>query len=68
MDMPTLSFFDLLRESDYDFLHRTGWEYSPESPVDLPTITTIVVKEPYHRRPGGGPASGSGGSSGLAAV
>ena len=67
MDMPTLSFFDLLRELDYDFLHRTRWEYSPESPVDLPTISTIIVKEPYCRH-GGGPASGSGGSSGLAAV
>ena len=65
MIMPTLSFFDLLRESDYDFISRTGWEYSPESPIDLPTVPTIIVKEPY-RRHGGGPASGSGGGSGLA--
>ena len=35
--MPTKLFFDLLKESDQDFVARTGWEYRHDAQLYIPT-------------------------------
>ena len=40
--MPRLNFFDLLRESDLDFVQRTGWVYRIDAPIHVPDPCVIV--------------------------
>ena len=64
-DMPRLNFFDLLRESDEDFINRSGWQYNPSFTYAM--IPDVQVLEPYRRLPRGGlggpggPGAGAGG-------
>ena len=64
-DMPRLNFFDLLRESDEDFIARSGWQYNPSFTYAM--IPDVQVLEPYRRLPrgghggSGGPGAGAGG-------
>ena len=64
--MPRLSIFSLLRESDEEFIQRTGWTYQPLSRV-YGLDPEVQVLEPYRRLPrsGDGSGSGSGGGQGV---
>ena len=48
-DMPTKSFFDLLRETDKDFVARTGWEYRHDAPLYVPN-PLVQVQDPVQRQ------------------
>ena len=43
--MPTKFFFDLLQESDQDFVVRTGWEYRHDAPLYVPN-PCVQVQDP----------------------
>ena len=58
-DMPTLCIFNLLRETDEEFIQRTGWTYQPLSPV-YGIDPNVQVLEPFRRHPRGGAGSGAG--------
>jgi len=62
--MPTLNIFSLFRETDEEFIARTGWVYQPLSPV-YGFNPDVQVLEPYRRHPRGGGGSGSGSGGGL---
>ena len=47
-DMPTKFFLDLLKESDQDFVVRTGWEYRHDAPLYVP-IPMVQVQNPVQR-------------------
>ena len=49
-DMPKLSVFDLFRETDVEFLARTNWQYSAQSPIYQPNHT-ISVADPLPNAP-----------------
>ena len=61
--MPTLNIFSLFRETDEEFIARTGWVYQPLSPV-YGLSPDVQVLEPYLRLPRGGGGSGSGSGNG----
>ena len=42
-DMPQLDFFSLLRESDAQFLARSGWRYRRDAPVHIADQTVHVT-------------------------
>ena len=50
--MPRLSVFDLLRETDADFLARSNWTYTAQSPVYVPN-PMITVQGPAPGAPPG---------------
>ena len=68
-DMPRLNFFDLLRESDKDFINRSGWQYNPSFTYAM--IPDVQVLKPYRCLPRGGhggpggPRAGAGGTGSL---
>ena len=41
--MPQLDFFSLLRETDAQFLTRSGWSYRRDAPVHMPDQTVHVL-------------------------
>ena len=41
-DMPHQDFFSLLRESNAEFLNRTGWFYTHSSPVNMPPDVIVL--------------------------
>ena len=47
--MPTKLFFDLLQESDEDFVARTGWEYRHDAPLYMPN-PMVQVQPPVMRQ------------------
>ena len=47
--MPTKLFFDLLQESDEDFVARTGWEYRHDAPLYVPN-PMVQVQPPVVRQ------------------
>ena len=63
--MPQLNIFSLLRESDEEFIQRTGWTYQPLSPV-YGLGPDVQILEPYWRPPRGGSRSSLGGGQGIA--
>ena len=54
-DMPTKFFFDLLRETDQDFVDRTGWFYRHDQPLYIPSPCVLV--QPPHLPEGSRPFS-----------
>ena len=51
-DMPRLSVFDLFRETDADFLARSNWTYTAQSPVYVPN-PMITIQGPAPGAPPG---------------
>ena len=49
-DMPRLNVFDLLRESDAEFVACTDWCYTAQAPVYV-TDTSVVIQEPVAGAP-----------------
>lgn len=41
-DMPLINFFDLLRETDQEFIQRTRWVYRADAPLHVPDPCVIV--------------------------
>ena len=41
-DMPRLDFFSCLRESNLDFLNRTGFFYTHDSPINMPPDVIVL--------------------------
>ena len=41
-DMPRLSVFDLLRETDAEFIARTNWQYTSQAPIYVPDVSITV--------------------------
>ena len=41
-DMPRLDFFSCLRESNLDFLNRTGFFYTHHSPINMPPDVIVL--------------------------
>ena len=41
-DMPQRDFFSCLRESDAEFISRTGWYYTHNSPVNMPPDVIVL--------------------------
>ena len=41
--MPHRSFFDCLRESDQDFVNRTGWVYLQGASIYLPEDDILIL-------------------------
>ena len=54
-EMPTKFFFDLLRETDQDFVDRTGWFYRHDQPLYIPSPCVLV--QPPHLPEGSRPFS-----------
>ena len=40
--MPRLSVFDLLRETDAEFIARTNWQYTSQAPIYVPDASITV--------------------------
>ena len=40
--MPRLSVFDLLRETDAEFIARTNWQYTSQAPIYVPDVSITV--------------------------
>ena len=47
--MPTKLFFDLLKETDQDFVARTGWEYRHDAQLYIPN-PLVHVQDPVLRQ------------------
>ena len=45
-DIPTKFFFDLLQETDQEFVVRTGWIYRHDQPLHVPD-PCVCVRPPY---------------------
>ena len=45
--MPKKLFFDLLKESDQEFVARTGWEYRHDAPLYV-LNPMVQVQDPVH--------------------
>ena len=41
-DMPRLSVFDLLRETNAEFIARTNWQYTSQAPIYVPDASITV--------------------------
>ena len=54
-DMPTKFFFDLLQETDQEFVDRTGWFYRHDQPLYVPNPCVLV--QPPHLPEGSRPYS-----------
>ena len=54
-DMPTKFLFDLLQETDQDFVDRTGWFYRHDQPLYIPSPCVLV--QPPHLPEGSRPFS-----------
>ena len=54
-DMPTKFFFDLLQETDQEFVDRTGWFYRHDQPLYIPSPCVLV--QPPHLPEGSRPFS-----------
>ena len=44
-DMPRLSVFDLLRETNAEFIARTNWQYTSQAPIYV-SDASITVQGP----------------------
>ena len=40
--MPVINFFDLLLETDQDFIHCTGWVYRHDAELHMPNPCVII--------------------------
>ena len=54
-DMPSKFFFDLLRETDHEFVTRTGWYYRHDQLLFVPCSSVLV--QPPHLPEGSRPCS-----------
>ena len=45
-EMPTRFFFDLLRETDHEFVNRTGWYYRHDQLLYVP-CSSVLVQPPH---------------------
>ena len=54
-DMPTKFFFDLLQETDQEFVDRTGWFYQHDQPLYVPNPCVLI--QPPHLPEGSRPYS-----------